>query len=309
MTPPQLDPPDATPLVQPQWLADNLGHPGLVVLDTRGRILLPGDERPATKAAEFAADHVPGATFVAFDRDFVDHGAPVANTLAGPERFAARAGELGIGDDDLVVAYDDDHTMFAARLWWAFRAYGHDRVRVLDGGYEAWVVEGHPVSASFEPRPPATFTARPRPELRVSEEEVAELVEAGPTGSLGTGEAWLVDARSPARFRGEGSDAVGGHVPGARNLYYGSLLDPATGRFLPREELREVVRGSGLDPDAPPHRLVATCGSGVSASVALLGLELAGVRATSGDGAVYDDSWAGWSRSGRAVASGPEAWG
>ena len=279
------------PIVDAAWLAQHLDDPRVRVLDTRGRVPSPG-EAPRSLRPEFDAGHISGASFVTWNVDCVDHDDPVAHHHAPPDRIAAAASALGIDDDTLVVAYDDYHSIFAARLWWAFRAMGHERAYVLDGGWQGWLAAGHPTSTSDATPEPATFTPRPVPALRWTIDEVAA------RGS----DVVLVDARSRARFAGTGGDLVGGHVPGAVNAPYVELVGE-DGFLRAREELAEVLRAAGIDPADPPSTIVATCGSGISASVPLLALELlapgAGVR-----GAVYDGSWSEWSTSGQPIETG-----
>ena len=191
----------AGPFVSPDWLAARLDDPGVVVIDTRGRVPAPG-AAPASMRADFDEAHLPGAQFVDWFSDFVDVDDPVPNQLAGPARATAAAARLGIGADTVVVAYDDYHSIFAGRLWWALRALGHDAVRVLDGGWTGWVAGGHPVSneaaaplggsATGEP-----FVARPVEELRWMVDDVASR----------TPEVVLVDARSREHTRERRRDA------------------------------------------------------------------------------------------------------
>jgi thiosulfate/3-mercaptopyruvate sulfurtransferase len=281
------------PFVDGAWLEQRLDAPHVRVLDTRGRVPAPG-EAPASMLDEYLAGHVPGAALVVWNVDFVDVDDPVPNQLASAARFEQAARRLGIDDDTLVVCCDDYRSIFAGRLWWAFRAMGHDRVRVLDGGWRGWMRDGRPVEQGHGRAPaPGTFQARPRPELRWTIDDVA---------ARDRDRTVLVDARSRERFAGTGTDAVGGHVPGAVNAPYEELVDE-DGFLRPDDELRRVLGAAGIDAATPPASLVGTCGSGISASVPLLALEHlapgAGVRA-----AVYDGSWAEWSRSGRAIATG-----
>ncbi len=282
----------AGPIVDGAWLAAHLDDPRVHVLDTRGRIPAPGTPPDSMRPA-FDAGHVPGASFVTWNRDFVDTEDPVPNQLAPAARFAAAAAAHGIGDDTIVVTYDDYHSIFAARLWWAFRAMGHAQVHVLDGGWIGWRDSGRPISTTDAPAPVvARFTARPVRELRWSLDQVARRDD----------DVVLVDARSRARFEGTGGDPVGGHVPGAVNVPYTELVGD-DGFLRPHEELDRALRRAGIDPSDPPERIVACCGSGISASVPLLALEVlapgVGVR-----GAIYDGSWAEWSTSGQPVETG-----
>ena len=159
---PELEMPHG-PLVTGDWLQDHLGHPMVRVLDVRGRH--PSSPLPHAKRAEYAAGHIPGAVFVDWEHDFIDASDPVPAQVAGAEAFAERAGELGVGDGDLIVTYDDYYGIFAARVAWAFRYYGAES-RVLDGGWSTWREDRRAVSDASEMPERRTFTARPRPRLR-----------------------------------------------------------------------------------------------------------------------------------------------
>jgi thiosulfate/3-mercaptopyruvate sulfurtransferase len=267
------------PLVSAEWLADNLGVARVRVLDVRGRH--PSSSLPHAKRGEYAAGHIPGAVFVDWEHDFVDADDPVPVQVAPPEQFARRARELGVGDGDLVVTYDDYYGIFAARVAWAFRLYGAES-RVLDGGWTTWREEGRPVTD--EPTEPANarFAARPRPRLRRTLAQIEQACRDGAT---------LVDARPRHLFLGEQHAANTGHIPGARCLPYHELVDGATGLWAAPAAIARLARDAGIDPDRPPSELIATCGSGVSATVALIALERIGVHC---DG-VYDGSFNEWS--------------
>jgi thiosulfate/3-mercaptopyruvate sulfurtransferase len=287
--PPELQMPDG-PLVTGEWLAANLGNPRVRVLDVRGRHA--SSPLPHAKQAEYTAGHIPGAVFVDWEHDFIDAEDPVPVQLAEPEGFAARAGELGVADGDLIVTYDDYYGIFAARVAWAFRYYGAE-ARVLDGGWTTWREEGRPISASATAPRKGRFTPRARPRLRRTLTEVAQAQARG---------AALVDARPRHLFLGEPRAANTGHIPGARCLPYQELVDGATGLWAAPDAVRRLSMAAGIDPAQPPAELIATCGSGISAAVALLSLERIGVHC---DG-VYDGSFNEWGADpDRPVAYGP----
>jgi thiosulfate/3-mercaptopyruvate sulfurtransferase len=277
-TPPATDVPSG-PLLSSTWLAENLGRSRLTILDVRGRH--PSSQLPHAKRAEYDRGHIPGAVFVDWERDFVDVDDPVPVQVAPPEQFARRAGELGVCERDLVVVYDDYYGIFAARVAWAFRLYGAD-ARVLDGGWATWNEEGRPLKDGPSEHEPAIFAARPRPRLRRT---LAEVERAQASGAA------LVDARPRHLFLGEDGAANTGHIPGSHCLPYQELVDGATGLWAAPAAIARLARDAGIDPDHPPCELIATCGSGVSATVALLALELIGVHC---DG-VYDGSFNEWS--------------
>jgi thiosulfate/3-mercaptopyruvate sulfurtransferase len=267
------------PLVNSGWLASHLDTPNLRILDCRGRH--PSSSLPHAKREEFAAAHIPGAVFVDWEHDFIDNADPVPVQVAPPESFAQRAGQLGVGDGDLIVTYDDYYGIFAARVAWAFRLYGAES-RVLDGGWATWCDEGRPVSDAPGQRPPSRFTARARPGLRRTVGEVEHACQDG---------GKLVDARPRHLFLGAEGTANTGHIPGALCLPYQELVDGATGLWAAPDAVARLARDAGIDPARPPAELIATCGSGVSATVALLALERIGVHCAG----VYDGSFNEWS--------------
>lgn len=270
-----------TPRVSTAWLADHLGEPDVVVLDASW--YLPQQQRDPRR--EFLDAHIPGARW--FDLDAAsDPVTDLPHMLPSPEHFRATMESLGVDSRSRVVAYDGSGTqMSAPRLWWMLRAYGHDQVAVLDGGMTTWRAEGRPIE-SGEPGPPSTgnFVPRWRRELVRSREEVARLLDSG--------DATMVDARSGERFRGLVDEPRAGlrrgHMPGACNLPFTELVD-ANGRYLSADELRRRLATAGLDAPGP---VVATCGSGVTASSLALAIQLAWGQEVP----VYDGSWAEWGR-------------
>jgi thiosulfate/3-mercaptopyruvate sulfurtransferase len=274
---PELDLPYG-PLVTADWLQGHLDHPRLRVLDVRGRH--PSSPLPHAKRAEYARGHIPGATFVDWEHDFVDPDDPVPVQVARPQEFAARAGELGIGEDDLVVTYDDYYGIFAARVAWALRYHGGES-RVLDGGWTTWQEEGRPVAHHAAAPRARTFTPRLRSRMRRTLADVNEARARGAT---------LVDARPRHLFLGQPGVANTGHIPGARSLPYQELVDGATGLWAAPAAVSRLARHAGIDPNRPPTELIATCGSGVSATVALFSLERIGVHCEG----VYDGSFNEW---------------
>ncbi len=275
---PEFEPRDG-PLVTGGWLHEHLDDAGVRVLDVRGRH--PSSSLPHAKRAEYADGHIPGAAFVDWEHDFIDTADPVPVQVAGAQTFAERAAELGVGDGDLVVTYDDYYGIFAARVAWAFRHYGAES-RVLDGGWSTWKDEGRPVSNGHETPARRVFTSRTRPQLRRTLAEVEAARSAGAT---------FVDARPRHLFLGEAGVANTGHIPGSRCLPYQELVDGATGLWAAPAAIKRLARDAGIDPDRPPRELIATCGSGISATVALLALECIGVHAEG----VYDGSFNEWS--------------
>jgi thiosulfate/3-mercaptopyruvate sulfurtransferase len=283
--------------VSTAWLARRLGASELRVVDVRGKVLPPGSKpRYVAKRADYEAAHVLGAVFVDWTVDIVDPSDPVPAQIAQPQAFADKMGELGIGDATMVVAYDDYDHIFAGRLAWALRYYGHDAVRILDGGWARWTAEGRPTTPEV-PRPPrAHFTPRPRPAMRKTADEVM--------ADLQRPDVLLIDARPADQYTGAVSAAGrGGHIPGARNVPYASLIDAGTGKFRPAAELRDVLRAGGVDVDRLPPNVTVYCNGGVSCTVALNALRILGRD----DVAVYDGSWNEWGNdAARPIKAGDE---
>lgn len=264
-------------LVGTAWLATELGASDLRILD--GTWHMPQLERDARR--EFVEAHIPGAAFFDIDR-VADTSVPLPHMLPGPDAFAASVGALGIGDGDRVVVYDVRGVISAARVWWTFRAFGHDRVAVLDGGLTKWRAEGRPVESGEPKFTPRRFTARYRPE------RVRDL--AAMRANLTTRREQVLDARSRGRFMGTEPEPRaglrGGHMPGSLNLPYDELYQ-ADGTFTPPDVLRGAFIKAGVELGQP---VVTSCGSGITACVLALGLSLVGKD----DVAVYDGSWTEW---------------
>lgn len=256
------------------------GGAAVTVLD--GSYKMPGVA--PTAGEDFQACHIAGARF--FDIEAVcDRAASLPHMLPCEDEFSLAAAGLGISPDTLVVVYDAAGLMSAGRVWWTFRAFGHDRIAVLDGGLRKWLAEGRPVASGPEAAPanPGTFRARLRPGL------VRGLAQM--RDNLALRREQVIDARSSARFHGTEPEKWPGrrpgHIPGSLNLPFEHLTDPATGTMLPRPQLERLFAGAGLTGEKP---VVATCGSGVTACALAFALHLLGRE----DVSVYDGAWAEW---------------
>jgi thiosulfate/3-mercaptopyruvate sulfurtransferase len=282
-----LEAPEHAVIASTAWLERNLSHAGtgrLCVVDIRGTVRPPGSKpRYLPQRDEYGRSHVPGAVFVDWTRDIVDEADSVPVQIAQPAAFARAMSAIGVGDDTMVVAYDDHSHIFAARLAWALRFYGHDAVRILDGGWPRWVAEGRPTTSDVPTPRPATFTPHPRPALRRTSGDVAQ--------SIGRSDVVLIDARPRDQYSGAVSAAArAGHIPGAHNVPYAELVDPATGKFLPEAELAAAFARGGVPVDRLPREVVVYCNGGISCTVPLAALRMLGRE----DAAVYDGSWNEW---------------
>lgn len=273
-------------LVETAWLAANLRDPDLRIVDIRGAVRMSpsGDGEPRAEYVsardEYDQGHVPGAVFVDWTADIVDHEDRIAVQLAAPDRFAAVMGDLGIGDESCVVIYDGSGGAFATRLWWALTHYGHERVAVLNGGWDAWLAESRPASAAGTRHHPTTFTPKAGRLGRATGDEVLEHVRSG--------DAVIVDALRLAQYTGEQprGGMVSGHIPGALNLPYTDLFT-SRGTWKQDDELATVLEAAGVVEDERP--VVAYCGGGVAATAVLFALDRIGRL-----GDLYDGSWNEW---------------
>jgi thiosulfate/3-mercaptopyruvate sulfurtransferase len=272
-------------LVSCEWLAANLDAPSIKVLDIRGYVRtedLGGGRQKASYVGardEFVDSHIPGSTFVDWTVDIVDPDAEVKAQIAPPERFAEAMGSRGIGNESDVVVVDHTGGHLATRLWWALAYYGHDRVAVLDGGFNRWVALGLPVEAGDQAVEPAVFVARVRPSLWSSADDVL--------GLIGNGERQIVDARDADTYAGRTQrGSRGGHIPTALNLSSKSLMGE-DGLWKNPDAIRAVAAEAGVDLNQP---VTAYCNGGVTATAVLFGLQRAGLADISN----YDGSWNEW---------------
>lgn len=270
------------PLVSTEWLAGQLGKPGVKVLDASfklpGVLPLPKDD--------YLAAHIPGAMF--FDVDAVsDHSSSLPHMFPDAAQFASDVAALGISSTDLVVIYDNGGWMAAPRAWWMFLAYGHANVRVLNGGLKKWQAEGRAVEALVPAPETGAFNASLDTSFIRSKGQMI--------ANLDVKAEQVVDARAANRFEGAVPEPRpglrSGHIPGSRNVPFSQLINAASGEMKSLDDLRAAFTGAGLDLDRP---IVTSCGSGVSAGVLTLALYRLGVRGS----ALYDGSWSEWGMDG-----------
>jgi thiosulfate/3-mercaptopyruvate sulfurtransferase len=259
--------------VSTEWLFDHLQSPDVSVLDCSWHM-------PTTKRTghnEFLEARIPGAQF--FDIDLIsDTESSLPHMLPSPEKFASHMRKMGIGDGKKVICYDSAGLFSAARVWWMFKVFGHDDVAVLDGGLPKWKAEGRPLEDGPALKPQERhFTARFQSMMVRDRSDMRKALQ-------------IADARSSARFRGEEVEprpgVRAGHIPGAKNVHYATLLN-ADGTLKSETELATVFANAGIDTT----RTIATsCGSGVTAAILSLALTMLNAK----DHALYDGSWTDW---------------
>jgi thiosulfate/3-mercaptopyruvate sulfurtransferase len=263
------------PLVSPSWLAGRLHDPGLVVLDAT---LPPVGVTPVVDTrARYLARHIPGAIF--FDiEEFSDRSSPLPHTLPAPEVMSRGLSALGVGDEMDILIYEQEGVFSGPRAWWMLRTLGAQNVYLLNGGLHAWIDAGLPTDSGEVHRAPAGFHAKLDQNAVKDFQQVQQIIAA---------HGQILDARSAGRFAGtlpEPRPGISsGHMPGATSIPFTELVED--GRLKAAEELRKLFAAKGVDMAKP---ITTTCGSGVTAAVIALGLEVAGANQVS----LYDGSWA-----------------
>ncbi len=261
------------PLVSSTWLLENIRNPDIRIVDTRFWL-----GKPSVGLEAYLAGHIPNAIFLDLETDLSSakhpNGTGGRHPLPNPEILAARLSSLGIGNQHLIVAYDDPSSgqgFYAAHLWWLLRYLGHDQVKVLDGGIGAWTGS---LETDTPAHPKSLFVPRVRPEMLASAEDVATRA----TGTI------LIDSRAPERYRGEIEplDKKAGHIPDAQNIVWASALENGFWKDANAQRQR-------FDLETAADTIVY-CGSGVSACANLLSLELGGLHGAK----LYAGSWSDW---------------
>ena len=271
---------DAQILVSTKWLAKRLENAEVRVLDASW--YLPGMNR--NPIIEYEKRHIPNARF--FDiNDISDNRSELPHMVPPIEKFMSKVRKLGVGDGHQVIVYDGSGMFSAARVWWLFKMMGHKNIAVLNGGLPKWISDGFPVNDK-----PPIIRDRHMMVDQISS-YVRDVTQVAAASKLGDHE--IVDARSPGRFRGEENEPREGlrrgHIPNSKNVFFKSLLNEDQ-TFKNTTELKRVFYSAGVDMTKP---VITTCGSGVSAAVLNLGLELIGKT----DHSLYDGSWTEWGMS------------
>jgi len=225
--------------------------------------------------------HIPTAGLLDLTRGMSDASSPLAFTLPGAQQLQDEFRKYGVAEDSLVVLYSTTHIMWATRLWWMLHWAGHKNVTLLDGGYTGWIAAGLPIDNNPTPYPTSNMTVVPQPGLWAAREEVL--------AAVGDGAVCTINALSPDVYAGTSKTNYGrpGHIPGSKNLYYGSILDGQS--FRNADEIAVAVENVGA---RTANRIITYCGGGISATVDAFALKLIGYDNV----AVYDGSMSDWVR-------------
>jgi len=294
---------ERSPLVSTKWLDQHQADPDIRLVDVRWRSRTENgrgvgfDDRDGYKDG-----HIPGAVFGAMVDEMSDPNHAIPDMLAGADQFALVMGRLGIGNDTLVITYDDTGFPFgAARLWWALSYYGHDRVKVLDGGLRQWKREGRRLSTDVPVITPTEFMPRPRPDWIAGKHDVM--------AALKRPETLIIDCLTPEQYQGSGDrhpwGQRKGHIPGAVNVPYLAVVDPELASAPPAER-SQLLAGDRSFAFSTPEKLAAVfatagvsedrevityCGRGYAGAVGLLALKVLGHQRVR----LFDGSWSEWS--------------
>jgi thiosulfate/3-mercaptopyruvate sulfurtransferase len=265
-------------LASTEWLAAHLDDPNLRILETRD-LLAEGD--PDARLAAYEAGHIPGAVYVDAANDISDPNGSAPLLILPQDGFEARMGRLGIDNDTTVVVYDDAGNTWSARLWWALRLYGHDNVKLLDGGLTKWMLEERALETGIITPEPANFAAEVRPELLSTAADVQAAIEDPNVA--------IVDSLWPEYYSGEQGwpDMRAGHIPTARNFFVMDNLDPTDATLLPADMLAERWQAIELEPG---QSVITYCGAGYYGAMNLFVLYQMGFE----DLSLYDGSWMEW---------------
>ena len=264
-------------LVSTSWLLKPLKDPDLRIID--GSWYLPKMNRNGFE--EYRQKHIPGARF--FDIDEIsDLNNELPHTAPSAQKFTSRMKAMGIGDGHQIVVYDGHGIFSSARVWWMFKLFGKNNIAVLDGGLPKWLAENHPTDNINPVLKERHITVQYQASL------IRDVTQVAACSKLST--ATILDARSVARFKGEEEEPRpglrSGHIPGSKNLLYEMLLN-RDGTMKSQNLIRELLTDHGIDTT---KAIITTCGSGVTAAILNLALEMAGCKNHS----LYDGSWSEW---------------
>ncbi|NRN28313.1 3-mercaptopyruvate sulfurtransferase [Photorhabdus heterorhabditis] len=262
--------------VSAQWLKDHLDDENLVILDTTA----PPPPQQIDCHKLWLDTHIPGAQFFDLDK-IANHQSGLPHMLPDPQTFSQAVGAMGISENHLVVVYDQGNMFSAPRAWWTFKIFGSHNVRILNGGLQGWQQAGFTTESGEVTRSLQTFNTR----FDASKVKSLQQILA----SLNDPQIQIVDARATDRFQAKAPEPRPGlrmgHIPGSKNVPWTMLVE--NGHFKSSAEITDIFRKQDVDLNKP---VIASCGSGMTAAVLVLGLDIIGKK----DSYLYDGSWAEW---------------
>ncbi len=266
-------------VVSNKWLFENLNHPNIAIFDCRFSLANPQEGKQ-----QYQTSHIPGSYYLDLNQDLSStvqkHGG--RHPLPNIEEFADKLSAMGVNSGQtFVIAYDDSRLAFASRLWWLLRYLGHEKVAVLDGGFSGWLASEYPVTVEVPDRRKGKFIPQPQTQMIVDRETVKNRKDSLQTA--------LIDSRENDRYQGirEPIDKIAGHIQGAINYPWKEVTD-SHGYLLPQQQ--QINRWLQLENQEEKQEIMVYCGSGVTACVNLLSLELAGINKAK----LYPGSWSDW---------------
>jgi thiosulfate/3-mercaptopyruvate sulfurtransferase len=267
---------DTDLIVSNKWLLENLNHPDIAIFDCRFSLANPQEGKK-----QYQTSHIPGSYYLDLNQDLSSsvqkHGG--RHPLPNIEEFADKLSSMGVNSGQtFVIAYDDSRLAFASRLWWLLRYLGHEKVAVLDGGFNGWIASEYPVTEEIPAQRNSKFIPQPQTQMIVDRETVKNRKDSSQTA--------LIDSRENDRYQGikEPIDKIAGHITGAINYPWKEVTD-SHGYLLPQQQ--QINRWGQLENK---QEIMVYCGSGVTACVNLLSLELAGIN----NSKLYPGSWSDW---------------
>ncbi|WP_145554978.1 3-mercaptopyruvate sulfurtransferase [Yersinia canariae] len=265
-------------LVTPQWLAEHIDDANIVILDAR--MSPPGLTPKRDIQAEFEQRHIPGAVYFNIDA-IADNSTDLPHMLPSPQVFGEMVGQLGVNEQHTLVIYDDGNLFSAPRVWWTFRLFGAQKVRILAGGLSGWQQAGFALESGPAKPTSQTFNATFNSAAVKNSNEVLAAIESN--------EIQILDARPASRFKAQEPEPRPGlrlgRIPGSINVPWGSMVE--NGNLKSPQELANIFAAQGVDLTKP---IITSCGSGVTAAVVALGLTAVNASSVS----LYDGSWAEW---------------
>lgn len=266
-------------LVEINWLKKNLNNPEVKIID--GTWHMPSSGLNAFDI--FKKKHIPNAIFIDLE-EISDQNSELPHMMPDNDFFAKKISSLGIHNDNHLIIYDMYGIFSAARIWFMFKAFGHEKVSILNGGFPAWISSGGEVSKQINQLKPSDYKANLNRSLITSYKEVFN--------NISDNKFEVIDARSPDRFSGSGEEPrpgmKSGHIPKSKNLYFNDLINPDTKKFIKKEEISNIIKKSRININKD---IICSCGSGVTACILKFALELLDINKNI---KIYDGSWSEW---------------